>query len=66
MTGSNAAPVVVDQRASNGSFADLRALINALPVPTAPPTFPQKEAALGLALMDLSLRLTMCLASPST
>lgn len=57
MTGSNAAPVVVDQRTSAGSLADLRALIHALPVPTAPPTFPQKEAALGLALMDLSLRL---------
>lgn len=57
MTGSNAAPVVVDQRVSAGSFADLHALIRALPVPTAPPSFPQKEAALGLALMDLSLRL---------
>jgi hypothetical protein len=44
--------------ASNAhSFHDLRALIRALPVPTAPPTFPQEDAALGLALMDLSLRL---------
>ncbi len=39
------------------SLDDLRALVQALPVPTAPPTFPQKDAALGLALMDLSLRL---------
>src|SRR5262249_15237710 len=41
----------------DSSLDDLRALIQALPVPTAPPTFPQKDAALGLALMDLSLRL---------
>lgn len=46
-----------DQRVSTSSLDDLRTLIQALPVPTAPPTFPQQEAALGLALMDLSLRL---------
>jgi len=57
MTGRTAQPVVADQQASASSLTDLRALIHALPVPTAPPTFPQKEAALGLALMDLSLRL---------
>ncbi|MDG4821810.1 hypothetical protein O7635_08080 [Asanoa sp. WMMD1127] len=38
-------------------FRDLRALIETLPVPSAPPTYTQREAALGLALMDLSLRL---------
>jgi hypothetical protein len=38
-------------------FRDLRALIETLPVPSAPPTYVQREAALGLALMDLSLRL---------
>jgi len=35
----------------------LRALIRALPVPAGPLTFPSREAALGLALMDLSFRL---------
>src|ERR1700754_779036 len=38
-------------------FRDLRALVETLPVPSAPPTYTQREAALGLALMDLSLRL---------
>ena len=38
-------------------FRELRALIETLPVPSAPPTYAQREAALGLALMDLSLRL---------
>ncbi|MEV4535303.1 hypothetical protein AB0J82_15870 [Asanoa sp. NPDC049518] len=38
-------------------FRDLRALIETLPVPSAPSTYTQREAALGLALMDLSLRL---------
>jgi hypothetical protein len=36
---------------------DLRALIRSLPVPSAPPDFAQREGALGLALMDLSLGL---------
>ncbi|WP_203701426.1 hypothetical protein [Asanoa iriomotensis] len=36
---------------------DLRALVETLPVPSAPPTYTQREAALGLALLDLSLRL---------
>jgi hypothetical protein len=40
-----------------GPLDHLRLLIRSLPVPTAPLTFPRKEAALGLALMDLSLRL---------
>lgn len=57
MIGSRTAPVTSDGRATPSSMDDLRALIQALPLPTAPPTFPQKEAALGLALMDLSLRL---------
>jgi hypothetical protein len=35
----------------------LRLLILSLPVPTAPLNFPGKEASLGLALTDLSLRL---------
>jgi hypothetical protein len=48
---------VAAQRGPASALNDLRALIQALPVPTAPPTFPQKDAALGLALMDLSLRL---------
>jgi hypothetical protein len=57
MTGRGADPPVADQRGPASALDDLRALIQALPVPTAPPTFPQKDAALGLALMDLSLRL---------
>jgi len=55
MTGRSAEPAGRPGAAT--SLDDLRALIQALPVPTAPPTFPQREAALGLALMDLSLRL---------
>src|SRR5690242_6127508 len=55
MTGRSAEPAGRPGAAT--SLGDLRALIQALPVPTAPPAFPQKEAALGLALMDLSLRL---------
>lgn len=57
MPGGTAKVDAADQPASPSSFDDLRNLIQALPVPTAPLTFPQKEAALGLALMDLSLRL---------
>src|SRR5215207_5168020 len=56
MTGNKTDPVAAD-RVSASSLDDLRTLIQALPLPTAPPTFPQKDAALGLALMDLSLRL---------
>src|SRR3954467_12306465 len=47
----------VAERAGDGPLEHLRTLIRALPVPTAPVTFPSREAALGLALMDLSLRL---------
>lgn len=57
MTGRSAGPPAAGRPGAATSLADLRALIQALPVPTAPPTFPQKEAALGLALIDLSLRL---------
>jgi hypothetical protein len=57
MPGRNHHPPVADLRGPASALDDLRALIQALPVPTAPPTFPQKDAALGLALMDLSLRL---------
>src|SRR5690349_14496891 len=57
MTGRSAGPPTAGRPGAATSLADLRALIEALPVPTAPPTFPQKEAALGLALIDLSLRL---------
>ncbi|MBU2663767.1 hypothetical protein KOI35_09630 [Actinoplanes bogorensis] len=42
---------------ADGPLDHLRTLIRALPVPTAPLTFPSREAALGLALMDLSFRL---------
>ncbi|MEU4427070.1 hypothetical protein AB0F81_41145 [Actinoplanes sp. NPDC024001] len=44
-------------RPAGGSLDHLRTLIQALPVPTAPLTFPNRDAALGLALMDLSFRL---------
>jgi hypothetical protein len=48
----------VHLRESSGVPLDhLRTLIRAIPVPTAPLTFPSREAALGLALMDLSFRL---------
>ena len=45
------------ERSAGGPLDHLRTLIQALPVPTAPLTFPSRDAALGLALMDLSLRL---------
>ncbi|MEV0719192.1 hypothetical protein [Asanoa sp. NPDC050611] len=48
---------VPDAAARADPFRDLRALIETLPVPSAPSTYTQREAALGLALMDLSLRL---------
>ena len=44
-------------RSADGPLDHLRTLIRALPVPTGPLTFPSREAALGLALMDLSFRL---------
>ena len=47
----------VADRSADGPLDHLRTLIRALPVPTAPLTFPSREAALGLALMDLSFRL---------
>jgi hypothetical protein len=47
----------VADRSAGGPLEHLRTLIQALPVPTAPLTFPTREAALGLALMDLSFRL---------
>ncbi|MFI5894057.1 hypothetical protein ACIA5D_28550 [Actinoplanes sp. NPDC051513] len=47
----------VADRSAGGPLDPLRTLIQALPVPTAPVTFPSREAALGLALMDLSFRL---------
>jgi hypothetical protein len=47
----------VAERPGDGPLDHLRTLIRALPVPTAPLTFPSREAALGLALMDLSFRL---------
>ena len=47
---------VADRRA-DGPLDHLRTMIQALPIPTAPLTFPSREAALGLALMDLSFRL---------
>ena len=47
----------VANRSGDGPLDDLRTMIQALPVPTAPLTFPSREAALGLALMDLSFRL---------
>ena len=57
MTMTNVRPAPVEPAASASSLDDLRALIRALPVPTSPPDFMLKEGALGLALMDLSLRL---------
>jgi hypothetical protein len=42
---------------ADGPMDHLRTMIQALPVPTGPLTFPSREAALGLALMDLSFRL---------
>jgi len=45
------------ERSAGGPLDHLRTLMLALPVPTAPLTFPSRDAALGLALMDLSLRL---------
>jgi hypothetical protein len=48
---------VVTDRPTGDPLDHLRTLIQALPVPTAPLTFPSREAALGLALMDLSFRL---------
>ncbi|GIF69553.1 hypothetical protein Ais01nite_75880 [Asanoa ishikariensis] len=48
---------VAERPDSADPFRDLRALIETLPVPSAPATYTQREAALGLALMDLSLRL---------
>ncbi|GAA0492719.1 hypothetical protein Ade02nite_69440 [Paractinoplanes deccanensis] len=47
----------VADRAGDGPLDHLRTMIGALPVPTSPLTFPSREAALGLALMDLSFRL---------
>jgi hypothetical protein len=47
----------VADRPADGPLDHLRTLIQALPVPTAPLTFPSREAAFGLALMDLSFRL---------
>jgi len=49
-------PTAYDQ-VHTRSLDDLRALIRAVPLPTAPRPFPQKEASQGLALLDLSLRL---------
>lgn len=49
-------PAVAD-RSGDGPLDHLRTMIRALPVPTSPLTFPSREAALGLALMDLSFRL---------
>nr|WP_221375339.1 hypothetical protein [Actinoplanes polyasparticus] len=50
-------PSAVAERRGDGPLDHLRTMIRALPVPTAPMTFPSREAALGLALMDLSFRL---------
>ncbi|MFF5287994.1 hypothetical protein [Paractinoplanes globisporus] len=47
----------VADRSAGDPLDHLRTLIQALPVPTAPMTFPSRDAALGLALMDLSFRL---------
>lgn len=44
-------------RPGSDPMEHLRLLIRSLPVPTAPLTFPSSDASLGLALMDLSLRL---------
>lgn len=53
-TPTDAAPA---ESPTAAALEDLRALIRALPVPTSPPDVAAKEGALGLALMDLSLRL---------
>ncbi|WP_127500662.1 hypothetical protein [Actinoplanes solisilvae] len=50
-------PSAVADRRGDGPLDQLRTMIRALPVPTSPLTFPSREAALGLALMDLSFRL---------
>jgi hypothetical protein len=47
----------IAERSAGGPLDHLRTLIRAVPVPTAPLTFPSREASLGLALMDLSFRL---------
>lgn len=47
----------VPERSAGSPLEHLRILVQALPVPTAPLTFPAEEGALGLALMDLSFRL---------
>jgi hypothetical protein len=47
----------VVERTGDGALDHLRTMIRALPVPTAPLSFPSRDAALGLALMDLSFRL---------
>jgi hypothetical protein len=47
----------VAERSAGDPLDHLRTLILQLPVPTAPLTFPSRDAALGLALMDLSFRL---------
>ncbi|WP_249998715.1 hypothetical protein [Actinoplanes sp. M2I2] len=47
----------VAERSGDGPLDHLRTMVQALPVPTAPLTFPSREAALGLALMDQSFRL---------
>ena len=57
MTVRIMAPARAPESSPASAFDDLRVLIQALPVPTAPLVFPQHESALGLALMDLSLRL---------
>src|SRR5690349_24006473 len=57
MTVHIRADSTVADRPTGGPLDNLRTLIQALPIPTAPLTFPSREAALGLALMDLSFRL---------
>ena len=57
MTVHIRATTAVADRSAGGPLDHLRTMIQALPVPTAPLTFPNREAALGLALMDLSFRL---------
>jgi uncharacterized membrane protein len=47
----------IADRSPDGPLDHLRTLIRALPIPTAPVTFPSRDGALGLALMDLSFRL---------
>lgn len=57
MTVRIRAPARPAAESPTGALDNLRTLIRALPVPTAPLVFPQHESALGLALMDLSFRL---------